>query len=81
MSPTQLKHLATAAMNVTVTILNVSIDKEQKEVPKKVDLRYVVLAEGTPIPAFSAVRELDLVSKEEMEQEIGYEIIDKKAEG
>ncbi|CAL8071589.1 unnamed protein product [Orchesella dallaii] len=76
MSPTQLKNLATTTMNVTVTLLNVS--SEQRE--PRVDLKYVVLAEGTPVPAFSAVKELDLVSKEEMEYEIGYEIIDKKAE-
>lgn len=80
MSPTQLKNLATTAMNVTVTIINVTTVENLKP-PAKVDLRYVVLAEGTPVPAFSAVKELALVSKREMEEELGYEIIDKKAEG
>ena len=76
MSPSQIKSLATTAMNISVSILTITTDAK---LPRG-RMDYIVCAEGKPIPAASAVQDMSLVTKNEMENEIGYEVI-KKAEG
>ncbi|CAG7785990.1 unnamed protein product [Allacma fusca] len=73
LTPSKLRSLATAAMNVTVSILNMTAIDELSHL----SLNYIVCAEGNPVPATSAVQDLTLVTKQEMEREIGYEVINK----
>lgn len=71
-----LNSLALTAMNVSVAIVNITTEEETP----KVSMEYIVLAEGKPVTAVAAVQDMRLVTKSEMESEIGYEIL-KKAEG
>lgn len=75
MSINQIKSLAATVMNVSVSIVNITSDNQKPHV----SLDYVVTAEGNPVPASTAVHDLHLITKREMEKQIGYEII-KKAE-
>lgn len=63
--------VARTSMNVSVSMINVSWSSDPQ-----IDLKYIVYAESTPVQGFVAVKELQVISKKEMENKLGYEIID-----
>jgi len=71
----RLQQLALATMDVSVSIINITTED-----PNAVSMRYVVFAEGSPVLGSAAVKDLRYISSREMNQEIGYEVIN-KAEG
>jgi hypothetical protein len=73
----EINRMAKAAMNVTVSIMSIV----HSETVNLIYLKYVVYAEGVPIPGYLAAKEVNTVTKDEMEKELGYEIVGRKAEG
>lgn len=65
--------IARTAMNVSVSMINVTYS----EPDPRIDLKYIVYAEGTPVLGFVAVKELQVMSKVEMEKTLEHEIIEK----
>jgi len=73
----EINRMAKAAMNVTVTIMNIV----WAQAVNLIHIKYVVYAEGVPIPGFVAAKELNTITLAEMEKEIEHEIVGSKAEG